>query len=732
VDNKPYKKVGLTQQEYQRIIDILGREPNMLELNMYGVMWSEHCSYKNSKPVLKLFPTSGERVLQGPGENAGIVDIGDGLAVVMKVESHNHPSAVDPYQGAATGVGGIVRDIFTMGARPVASLNSLRFGELDDDRSRYLFENAVAGIGGYGNSLGIPTVGGEVYFNDCYKGNPLVNAMCVGLIKHEDIKRGTAAGVGNAVMVIGASTGRDGIGGASFASADLTQESQENCSPMQVGDPFLEKLLLEACLELFKTGCVVGIQDLGAAGLTSACSETASRGNSGMDIDVDLVLKRETGMMPVEIMISESQERMLLIVEKGKEQQVADICDKWGIQSTVIGRVTDDGLFTIREKGTIVAQVPAKSLTEQAPVYHREYKKPEYIDEIKALDLAAVNMPADLNDTLLRLLASPNIASREWIYSQFDHMAGTSTVVLPGSDAAVVRVKGTSKAIALSVDCNSRYCYLDPATGGAIAVTEAARNVVCSGARPLAITDCLNFGNPEKPEVFWQFREAVLGISEACRTLDMPVISGNVSFYNETETEAVFPTPIVGIVGLIEDTSRITTQGFKDEGDIIVLLGSNTDELGGSEYLKVVHGIQAGRPPRIDLQTEKGIQQCCLDAINKGYVKSAHDCSEGGLAVALAECCITGGIGAAVELEDNIRKDALLFGEAQSRIIITISPDNLDALLKLAKDRQVAVSVIGRVGGDKLSIELPGKDCIELTVDRIKKQWQGALECMVE
>lgn len=732
MDRDLYLKVGLTSDEYDKIKGILGREPNELEINLYGVMWSEHCSYKNSKPVLRMFPTSGERVLQGPGENAGIVDIGDNMAVVMKIESHNHPSAVEPYQGAATGVGGIIRDIFTMGARPIASLNSLRFGELDNSRTKYLFEHVVAGIGGYGNCIGIPTVGGEVYFNDCYRGNPLVNAMCVGLIEHNDIKRGTAAGAGNAVMIVGASTGRDGMGGASFASTELTQESQENRSAVQVGDPFMEKLLLEACLELFRTGCVVGVQDLGAAGLTSACSETASRGNSGMDIDLSLVPRREAGMVPVEVMISESQERMLVIVEKGREDEVTAIFEKWGLHSSVIGRVTDDGMLTIRDKGVMVGQVPAKSLADQAPVYHREYREPEYIEELKALDLDSIPIPESMNETLMRLLGSLNIAGKEWVYRQYDHMVRTCTSVMPGSDAAVIRIRGTRKAIALTTDCNSRYCYLNPGVGGAIAIAEAARNLACSGARPLAVTDGLNFGNPEKPEVFWQFRQSVSGMSDACRALGTPVISGNVSFYNETGTDAVFPTPIVGMVGLVEDIDHISTQAFRDEGDVVLMLGVNKEEIGGSEYLKVIHGMERGALPELDLETEKKVQECCLEGISKGYVKSAHDCSEGGLAVALAECCISGNTGAVISCGDDLRKDALLFGESQSRIIITTSPDDLVRVEELAGKTGVACINIGRVGGSTLEVTVNGCIEIDLPVRDMEIQWREALKCIME
>ncbi|MGI6702963.1 MAG: phosphoribosylformylglycinamidine synthase subunit PurL [Clostridia bacterium] len=728
---KTYERVGLTSGEYDRIVEILGREPNELELNLYGVMWSEHCSYKNSKPVLRIFPTSGERVLQGPGENAGIIDIGDGLAVVMKIESHNHPSAVEPYQGAATGAGGIIRDIFTMGARPIALLNSLRFGELSNDRTKYLFENAVAGIGDYGNCIGIPTVGGEIYFNDCYRGNPLVNAMCVGIIRHGDIKRGTASGAGNAVMIVGASTGRDGIGGASFASVELSEESQENRSAVQVGDPFMEKLLLEACLELFETGCVVGVQDLGAAGLTSACSETASRGSSGMNIDVSLVPRRETGMIPVEVMISESQERMLVIVEKGREEEVTGVFKKWSLNSSVIGRVTDDGMLTIRDGDEVVGRVPAKSLAEDAPVYYREYEKPAYLQQVGVLDEESLEVPKDLNGVLVGLLKSPNIACKEWVYRQYDYMVRTCTAVAPGSDAAVVRIRGTNKAIALTTDCNSRYCYLDPATGGAIAVAEAARNLICSGAQPLAVTDCLNFGNPEKPGVFWQFRQAVSGMSEACRVLGTPVISGNVSFYNETDTNAIFPTPVVGMVGLVEDTSHITTQGFKEEGDAVLLLGENTQEAGGSEYLKVVHGLEQGSAPRLDLDKEKRVQDCCLELIRAGVVKSAHDCSEGGIAVALAECCISGGIGAEIEFESRCRKDFLLFGEGQSRIVITACQSDLERIKDTAARLDVPCTVLGRVKGKELVIDIAGQREMEIAVEDMGTSWREAIGCIM-
>lgn len=723
-----FEKVGLTSEEYEMIIQLLGREPNELELNMYGVMWSEHCGYKHSKPVLKEFPTDGPGVLQGPGENAGIVDIGDGLAVVMKIESHNHPSAIEPYQGAATGVGGIIRDIFTMGARPIALLNSLRFGELNDPRTKYLFEKVVQGIGDYGNCVGIPTVGGEVYFDDCYKGNPLVNAMCVGLMRSSDIKKGSATGAGNSVMLVGATTGRDGMGGASFASVEITDQSLEKRSAVQVGDPFMEKLLLEACLELFQTDCVVGIQDLGAAGLTSACSETASRGNSGMDLDVALVPKREEGMTPVEVMISESQERMLVIVKKGHEGEVERIFDKWGLHSVVIGHVTDDGMLTVRENGVIVAQVPAKSLAE-APVRRTRSEEPPYVKKLAKLEPKEVPIPEDMNEVLLKLLASPNIACKEWVYHQYDYMVRTSTVVPPGSDAAVIRIRERDKAIAITTDCNSRYCYLDPEAGGAISVAEAARNLVCSGAKPLALTDGLNFGNPESPEVFWQFEQTIKGMSKACRVLGVPVISGNVSFYNETEFNAIYPTPIVGMVGLVESLSHIPTQGFKNEGDVIVLIGENREEIGASEYLKVIHDLERGNVPEIDLDNEKKTQDFCLECIKEGFIKSAHDCSEGGLAVAIAESCIAGNLGAKLHIRGNLRKDALLFGESQSRIVVTVDSKDLPALMKKATEANVKCESIGIVFGDKLRVYINNHLEIDIPLETMKKQWREALEC---
>lgn len=731
---QPWIQVGLTQEEYNRIVKLIGREPNELELNLYGVMWSEHCSYKNSRAMLKEFYTEGKQVLQGPGENAGIVDIGDHMAIAMKVESHNHPSALEPYEGAATGVGGIIRDIFTMGARPIASLNSLRFGKIQgNDRVKYLLKGIVEGIAGYGNCIGIPTVGGEVGFSSGYTGNPLVNAMCVGVLKHDQIKKGTATGVGNPVMYVGAATGRDGMGGASFASVELSEESEQQRSAVQVGDPFMEKLLLEACLELFETDYVIGVQDMGAAGLISSSCETAARGGSGMILDVSLVPQREEGMNPTEIMLSESQERMLVIVKKGKEEEVNKIFDKWGLHAAVIGFVTDDENLTIKENERVVAQLPAQSLDSGgAPTYIRETKEPEYFKELNKLDLSSIEELENYGEVLKKLLSSPNICSKEWVYRQYDHMVGTNTVVKPGSDAAVLRIRGSQKAIALTTDCNNNYVFLNPREGGKIALAEAARNIVCSGALPLAITDGLNYGNPEKPEVYWQFKESILGISEACRVLDTPVISGNVSFYNETPTSAIDPTPIIGMVGVIDDYSDITTQYFRQEGDIIILLGENLEELGASEYLRTIHNIRRGPVPSIDLEKEKKYQQGLLDLIQKGFVQSAHDCSDGGLAVAIAECCFEKEIGASITLQDNMRKDALLFGESQGRFIISIKKENKEETINCLKDHQIIFQELGMVEGKDLRISIQGEEIIQGDIKNLKSSWQEALTCQLQ
>ncbi len=729
MDSKPaWAEMGLTAEEYARICDLLGREPNYLETGLFAVLWSEHCAYKNSKPVLKLFPTTGPRVIQGPGENAGIVDIGDGQAVVFKIESHNHPSAIEPYQGAATGVGGIVRDIFTMGARPIASLNSLRFGSLDDAKVRYLCGGVVAGIAGYGNCIGIPTVGGEVSFHPSYTENPLVNAMCVGLVEHKDIRLGRAAGVGNLVMLVGARTGRDGIHGCTFASEELSEESEQRRPAVQVGDPFMEKLLIEACLEVIRGNYIVGIQDLGAAGLTSSSAEMAGRAGTGLELDVSLVPRREKGMTPYEVMLSESQERMLLVLEPDKEEPVRKIFEKWGLEAVVIGRVTGDGIYRVRDGKTVVAEVPVKALTDGAPVYHRLGREPAYYREKKNQPVDTVPVPEDLGQVLLQLLADPNIASKEWVYRQYDHMVMTNTVVRPGADAAVLRVKGTGKGIALTTDGNSRYCYLDPYRGGMAAVAEAARNLSCVGAEPIGLTDCLNFGNPEKPGIFWQFEEAVKGMSEACRVLEIPVVSGNVSFYNETEGEAIYPTPVVGMVGLLPDIARRCTPDFKDPGDKILLLGGFSPELGASEYLALVHKIEAGRVPGLDLDLEKRVQACCRSLVREGLIKSAHDCSEGGLAVALAECSINGNVGALLEVEIEGRPDAFLFGEVQSCIVITCVPRDLAQVEAAAREKSVPYRLLGEVGGERLVIrEASGRALIDQPVGEMRRVWQESI-----
>ena len=717
---------GLTEEEYNKVLTILGREPSLVELGIFSVMWSEHCSYKSSRVYLKELPTKGPSVLQGPGENAGIVDIGDGLAAVFKMESHNHPSYIEPYQGAATGVGGILRDIFTMGARPVASLNSLRFGSFDHPKSKFLLKGVVAGIAGYGNCIGVPTVGGEIYFNESYNGNCLVNVMNLGIVKQDRIFRGKAAGIGNPVIYVGSKTGRDGIHGATMASEEFGEGGEERRPTVQVGDPFTEKLLLEACLEVFKLGHIVGIQDMGAAGLTSSSVEMAARGGVGLEIDIDKVPRREEGMNAYEIMLSESQERMLLVVESGKEDEIGAVFRKWDLEAEVIGEVTGDGLLRLQEGEEIVAEIPVEPLTEEAPSYNRPVKKPSYLDDVKKIDLDDLPIPKDINETLLALISSPNMASKKWVYQQYDHMVRTDTVLLPGSDAAVVRIKDSKKALALTVDCNSRYCYLDPHVGGMIAVSEAARNLTCTGAVAIGLTDCLNFGNPEKPEIMWQFKESIQGIKAACNSFDIPVIGGNVSFYNETSGEAIYPTPTIGMVGLIEDIASITTHDFKEEGDLVVLLGICKEEIGGSEYLSHIYGKEEGIPPELNLMLEKSVNDTCIAAIQDGIIKSAHDCSEGGIGVALAESCISGSIGVQVDIKnpDNFRSDVLLFGESQSRIVLTLKAMNLSKLNKLADKNRAPLEVIGKVGGERLQI----KELIDLSVNELKEVWEEALE----
>jgi phosphoribosylformylglycinamidine synthase subunit PurL len=698
---------GLSESEYQLILDILGRTPTFTELGVFSAMWSEHCGYKNSRPLLKTLPTQAPWVLQGPGENAGVIDVGDGLAVAFKIESHNHPSAVEPYQGAATGVGGILRDVFTMGARPIAVLNSLRFGELDGDeadRVRYLFAGVVKGIGDYGNCVGIPTVGGEVYFEAAYEGNPLVNAMAIGLMKQEELIKGVAEGVGNPLMAVGSKTGRDGIHGATFASADLSEESEAKRPMVQVGDPFTEKLLLEASLELIRSGHIVGIQDMGAAGLVSSSTEMAARAETGVDLEITHVPVREKGMTPYEILLSETQERMLVVAKKGHEDDVRAILGKWELDAEVVGHVTDTGRYVVRENGQVVVDIPGEPLVTACPTYTREGIESAEIRKLREQDVSGIEPRAEERDpawTLRQLLDSPTIASKRWVYEQYDTSVRTNTVVGPGSDAAVLRLRGTNRGIAASVDCNGRYVYLNPRRGAQIAVAEAARNLVCSGALPRAITNNLNFGNPLKAEVYHQLSEAVAGMGEACRVFETPVTGGNVSLYNENPRGAIYPTPTVGMVGVVEDLAHVTTAGFKAAGDAIVLFGENGADFGGSEYLKVVHGLVAGDAPAIDLEAERQLQRAVLAAIRAGLVRSAHDCAEGGLAVALAESAFaepSRPFGISVDVRDGLPDRAALFAETQGRVILSCPADAAGQLLAIAREHGVPAAHLGHVG----------------------------------
>ena len=725
---------GLTRDEYARIVDFLGRDPNLTELGMFSVMWSEHCSYKSSRVHLKTLPTEGARVLQGPGENAGAVDIGDGLAAVFKIESHNHPSFIEPYQGAATGVGGIIRDIFTMGARPVALLDALRFGPLDDPRSRRILQGVVAGIGGYGNSIGIPTVGGEVMFDESYRGNPLVNVFCLGIAKRDALVKGVASGVGNPVYYVGAKTGRDGIHGATMASAEFDDTSAEKRPAVQVGDPFMEKLLLEACLEVMATDACVGVQDMGAAGLTCATSETGSRGGVGIDIDVDKVPQRETGMTPYEIMLSESQERMLLIVKRGREAEVERIFEKWDLHAVQVGTVTADGWLRVRSGGALVAEVPARALADEAPVYRRPFHPPEGRDVLHQIPREALRPAPDPREALLTLLGSTTIASKRWIYQQYDYMVRTNTIALAGLSAGVVRVKGTGRALAMSVDGNGRYVALDPRHGAQLALAEAARNVACAGGLPIGATNCLNFGNPERPEIMWQFAEAVAGLGEACRGLEIPITGGNVSLYNETDGSAILPTPVIGVVGLIEDASKVLTRVFPSADLEVILLGDNLGELGGSEYLKSVHGLLRGRPPALDLARERALQRLLVDLAAQGRIRSAHDCAEGGLAVTLSECCFeAGGIGAEIDVPAAASDGgvdvvaATLFGESASRVVVSASREHASAVLEAAGAAGVPAARVGRTGGDLIKILINGRVALECAVADAEARWASSL-----
>lgn len=727
-DQKIYAQWGLTDEEYRMISeDIIKRLPNYTETGLFSVMWSEHCSYKNSKPVLRKFPTEGPQVLQGPGEGAGIVDIGDGQAVVFKAESHNHPSAVEPYEGAATGVGGIIRDIFSMGARPIAMLDSLRFGELDNERTKYLLEEVVAGIGGYGNCIGIPTVGGEIAFDPVYRGNPLVNAMCVGLIDHEDIQKGQAKGIGNTIMYVGAKTGRDGIHGATFASEEFSDEEEAERSAVQVGDPFMEKLLMEACLELIQdhSDILVGIQDMGAAGLVSSSSEMASKAGSGLILNLDDVPQREAGMTPYEMMLSESQERMLICVTKGSEDRVKELFSRYELDAVTIGEVTGDGQYRLYHEGRLVADLPVDALAEEAPVYHKPYTEPERIQAFKKLDPYKPDI-TDTEETLKQLMQQPTVASKKSIFETYDSMVRTNTVVGPGSDAAVLRIRGTRKALAMTTDCNARYLYLDPEKGGQMAVAEAARNIVASGGEPLAITDCLNYGNPDKPEVFWELWTSADGIAKACTTLNTPVISGNVSLYNETNGKAIYPTPMIGMVGLVKDLDHVTTSEFKQAGDKIFVIGETEADFNGSELQKMQLGRIEGELFDFDIDKEKMIQDKVLQAIREGLIQSAHDCSEGGLAVALMESAFGNELGLSATLD---MPSEWLFSESPSRFVLSVRPENAEAVKEVFGQDAVE---IGEVKDTRIAEIRTQTEELTIDVKELKDLWEGAIPWLLK
>ncbi len=738
---------GITDEEYERIKELLGRAPNFTELGIFSVMWSEHCSYKSSRVHLKRLPTEGECVLQGPGENAGIVDIGGGLAAAFKIESHNHPSFIEPYQGAATGVGGILRDVFTMGARPVAAMNSLHFGSLNAPkdateeerktvaRNRSILSGVVKGIGDYGNAFGVPTIGGEVRFADGYSRNPLVNAFTLGIVSHDKIFYGKATGVGNPVIYVGAKTGRDGIHGATMASEEFDEASEAKRPTVQVGDPFLEKLLLEACLEAMRAGAIVGIQDMGAAGLTSSSCEMGARSGTGVEIDVDLVPQRETGMSAYEMMLSESQERMLIVARAGHEREVIEIFKKWELDAVVIGRVTDDQMLRVKQGGKVVAEIPNTALTDEAPKYNRPIKMPDFTGEIATVEQVEKSA-AELDATFMKIIASPNIASKEWVYRQYDHMVRTNTVIMPGSDAAVLRVKEKRCGLAMTLDSNARYCEANPREGAKLVIAEACRNLVVSGARPLALTNCLNFASPERPEVMWQFSEVIDGMREACEAFNTPVTGGNVSFYNETEGRGIHPTPVIGMVGKVYDMRNVRTQWFKSAGCAIILLGKTADDLGVSEYAMATRGTAEGRVPQLDLQLEKRVQDVCLQAITEGLVESAHDPSDGGLATAIAESCFSSyrreAVGCEVNLEGELSQAALLFAETPSRIVLSAAPANVDRILAIAGEQKVSATVIGHTGGKALKISLNGDLVINRPVAEIEALWRGVLPQSLE
>lgn len=720
-----YKKLGLKDSEYKRIKKLHGKEPNFLELSMFAVMWSEHCGYKHSRKALRMFPTSAPWVIQGPGENAGVVDIGDGYAVAFKMESHNHPSAIEPYQGAATGIGGIVRDVLSMGARPIALMDPLRFGNLNRARNRYLFEHVVSGIADYGNCIGVPTVGGDVFFDDSFSGNPLVNVMCVGLLKEKKMLRSAARGPGNKVLLIGSKTGRDGIHGATFASEELDESSEEKRPSVQVGDPFTEKLLIEACLELAEKDLLVALQDLGAAGLTSSSSEMAAKGGVGIDIHVDRVPRREEGMEPFEVMLSESQERMLAIVEPEKVDEAIAVCNKWELEATVIGEVTDTGKIRVFENGKLVGEVLASHLADEAPVYEPEMKMPSYISD----EQAELNIKEqDFASIIEELLRSPHVASRRWIYQQYDHMVQLNTVVYPGADAAVLRIKGTRKGIALTVDGNPRYVYLDPYEGGRLIIAEALRNLRVTGARPLAFTDCLNFGNPEDPEIYYQFYHAVRGMADAMKFFNTPVVSGNVSFYNESNGEAIKPSPIVGAVGVLDDVTGYIPSFFQQEGSLIYLLGSTGKDFGGSEVQQLIEGRVYGKPPALDMETEKNLYELLASVARERLVLSAHDLSEGGLAAALLECSLSTGIGFKLELPEDVDHAALLFSETPSRVLVTVLPENAVILRELCARYNISLTALGETGGKYLDFG----GYYTQSLEKARAVFEGRLEELLE
>ena len=727
------KQLGLSEEEFEKIVTILGRTPNYTELSIYSVMWSEHCSYKNSIYWIKTLPREGKGLLAKAGEeNAGLIDIGNGYACAFKIESHNHPSALEPYQGAATGVGGINRDIFTMGARPIAQLNSLRFGNINTDKTKWLMKGVVKGIGDYGNAFGVPTVGGEVFFDECYNVNPLVNAMSVGIVKIGETASATSHGEGNPVYIIGSSTGKDGIHGATFASADITEDSAESLPSVQVGDPFQEKLLLEASLEVIKTGAVVGMQDMGAAGITCSTSEMSAKGQSGMIIHLDKVPLRQQNMQPFEILLSESQERMLVIVKKGREKEVEDVLEKWDLHYAVIGEVTNGDRLKYYAGDELIADVPAETLVlgGGAPVYKREFKEPAYYKEFQKFNIDSISEPSDYKEVGNYLLTHPNIASKKWVYEQYDSMVGTINMSSnKPSDAAIVNVKKSDSALALKVDCNSRYVYADPHKGGAIAVSEAARNIVCSGGEPMAITNCLNFGNPYNPEVYWQFVEAIKGIGEACKQFNTPVTGGNVSFYNQSSYEGpVFPTPVIGMLGIVHDKNKTMTLDFKNEGDLIYLIGECQNDISSSEYLYSWHKIKGSPAPHFDLSEEYEVQASIKEMIVKGLIESAHDCSDGGLFITLAESAMAGKVGFDIDSDPNIRKDAFLFGEGQSRVVVTVKPENEDAFTELMLNSSAEFSFLGVVDGNEMIIdgESFGK------VDSLKENYDNAIMKIVE